>query len=263
MKSILAIAKVTVVEQIRNRLYLVIIFFGAIMMLAALLLGVLAPGFKVRVIFDVGLLAIELFGLTAAVFGAVSLVLQEIETKTIYLLLTRPLPRSFYIFGRFLGLVCAVMITMALMAFFHLLVMLSDMGAFKEFTAGHPFWISYFLVIAMSMAKMLVTSAVAIFFSLFATSAVSALTFTGFFWIAGHFWSEMEFLIQKSHSGFFKHCAKVLSYVIPNYYLLNFRDTYVTGIFDFAKMGWAVLYAACYALVFLLVSSALFSRKEF
>src|ERR1044071_6903651 len=124
MGSLLAIAKVTIIEQIRNRLYLIIVFFGAVILACSLLLGALAPGQKTRVIFDLGLLAIELFGLATAVFGSVTLILQEVESKTIYLLLTRPLNRSVYLAGRFLGLVVAVLITMMTMAVLHILIMM-------------------------------------------------------------------------------------------------------------------------------------------
>ena len=83
VRAILAIARITVIEQIRNRLYLVILFFGGLVLVATALLGALAPGHRARVVFDLGLVTLEIFGLATAVFGAVSLVLQETESKTI------------------------------------------------------------------------------------------------------------------------------------------------------------------------------------
>jgi Cu-processing system permease protein len=263
MNAIWSIAKVTVIEQIRNRLYLVILFFGAVILASSLLLGTIAPGHKTRVILDIGLLTIELFGLAAAVFGAVNLVLQEIESKTIYLLLTRPLPRSFYIIGRFVGLVTAVAITMFLMAVLHVLAMLSDPQAFREFAWNIPFWQHYPVLVFMTMSKMLITCAMAIFFSLFATSSVSALTFTGFFWMAGHFASEINFLIEKSQSVLTQIAGRVISFVIPNYQIMNFRDAYHSAAFDPIHILWALGYALGYTCLFLIFSSVLFSRKEF
>ena len=87
MNSIWAIARYTIIEQIRNRLYLIVLFFGALVLSSSILLGALAPGHKMRVIFDLGLVALEIFGLVTAVFGSVSLILQEMESKTIYLIL--------------------------------------------------------------------------------------------------------------------------------------------------------------------------------
>lgn len=264
MKSILAIAKVTFIEQIRNRLYLIILFFGGSILAASLLLGTLAPGYKVRVVFDLGLVAIELFGLTTAIFGAVSLVVQEIESKTIYLLLTRPLPRSSYIIGRYLGLLGAVVMTMLGMALLHIGTMLSDFGAFKEFMYSTPLWANYPLLLLMSISKMFITASLALFFSLFATSSVSALVFTAFFWIAGHFGPELAFLIKKSTSGFIQSVAKAVSLVFPNFQFLNFRDLFeVPGFSGVHFIGWALLYSFGYAAIFIVLSSILFSKKEF
>ncbi len=264
MSPVFAIAKVTLVEQLRNRLYLIILFFGAAMLLASVLLGTLAPGHSVRVIFDVGLVMLELFGLVTAVFGAVTLVLQELESKTIYLLLTRPLKRSTYIIGRFVGLLAAVAITMLSMAVLHVLIMVAQPTHFKIFTQGWSFAVMYPTLVFMSMGKMLVTAAVALFFSLFATSQVSALVFTGCFWVAGHFLSELSFLIEKSAAGFTAKLFHFAANIFPNFQYFNFRDTYaIPGFPGFEFIGWSVLYGIAYTGFFLILSSILFSRREF
>jgi ABC-type transport system involved in multi-copper enzyme maturation permease subunit len=264
MGSIFAIAKYTIVEQIRNRLYLIILFFGAAILIASLLLGSLAPGHKVRVIFDLGLVAIELFGLATAVFGAVSLILQEIESKTIYLLMTRPLPRPYYLLGRFLGLVVAVALTMMIMAVMHVMVMCTDLFSFREFTYGTSFGLIYPSLVMTSIAKMLVTTSVAMFFSLFATSSVSALVFTAFFWVAGHFGQEIFFLINRSSKGAMQVVMHVVASILPNFQYLNFRDTYAIPHFPGLQFFlWALLYTIGYASFFLALSATLFSKKEF
>jgi ABC-type transport system involved in multi-copper enzyme maturation permease subunit len=265
MKSIWAIAKYTVLEQIRNRLYLVILFFGGVILTASLLLGALAPDHKVRVILDLGLIAIELFSLAAAVFGAVTLVLQEMESKTIYLILTRPVHRSVYVLGRYFGLVAAVVLTMMVMAMVHVLVMVSDPQSFKEFTYNQPFWSMYPVLILMSGAKMMICAAIAVFFSLFATSSVSALIFSGCFWIAGHFGPEINFLLkERVGSGKLFIASKAVLQILPNFQFLNFRDQYsIPGFAGYSFISWALLYTLGYSLVFLIASGLLFSRKEF
>jgi Cu-processing system permease protein len=265
LRSILAIARTTVIEQIRNRLYLVILFFGGLVLAATALLGALAPGHRTRVVFDLGLVTLEIFGLATAVFGAVSLVLQETESKTIYLILTRPVHRSTYILGRFLGLVTAVVLTMAAMAVLHIGVIMWDYGYFKEFIEGWSFWSVYPSLILMSMGKMLITAAIALFFSLFASSQVSALVFTGSFWIAGHFGSEMKFLIDKGVSGdATKKVVGALASLLPNFQYFNFRDVFrMPGFNGWEFVGTAALYGLAYTGFFLALSTLWFSRKEF
>jgi Cu-processing system permease protein len=265
LRSILAIARTTVIEQIRNRLYLVILFFGGLVIVATLLLGALAPSHRTRVVFDLGLVTLEIFGLATAIFGAVSLVLQETESKTIYLILTRPVHRSTYILGRFVGLIFAVALTMLAMAVLHVGVMLLDLEFFKEFVEGWSFWSIYPLLLLMSMGKMLITAAIALFFSLFASSQVSALVFTGSFWIAGHFGSEMKFLISESvEPGAASAVVSTIAAVIPNFQYFNFRDTFrMPGFAGWEFMGTALLYGAAYTGFFLVLSTLWFSRKEF
>ncbi|MCB4756943.1 MAG: hypothetical protein LHV69_07960 [Elusimicrobia bacterium] len=264
MTSTLAIARYTIIEQIRNRLYQIILFFGGVILFVSLLLGALAPGHRTRVVFDLGLLSLELFGLTAAVFGAVNLVLQEIESKTLYLLLTRPLRRSTYIMGRFFGLMGAITLTMAAMALLHVLIMLIYFQDFKEFTSELSFWTVYPTLIFMSLGKMLITAAVAIFFSLFATSSVSALVFTGSFWIAGHFGRELAFMIDRAVQGPLRYVVHAVAAVLPDYQYFNFRDSFaLPGFPGYGFIGWAVLYGLAYSGFFLIVSTILFSRKEF
>ncbi len=264
MGSVFAIAKYTILEQIRNRLYLIIIFFGGALMAASLMLAALAPGHKARLVFDLGLIALEVFGLATAIFGAVTLILQEVESKTIYLLLTRPVNRSSYILGRFLGLLTAVFLAMATMAVLHILVLHLDPRAFMLFTREWSFWSVYPSLILMSFCKIFLISSVAIFFSVFATSSVSALVFTSCFWVAGHFGAEMTFLLEKSKAGAMVSIIKVLTYALPNFQYLNFRESYaIPGFPGSVFLGWAILYTLGYAGVFLTLSALLFSKKEF
>jgi ABC-type transport system involved in multi-copper enzyme maturation permease subunit len=104
----LAIARYTFLQQFRNRLYLVVVLFGLLMVAASLLFGALAGDQEVRVILDLGLVTAEIFALATAVFGAVTLVVEEMESKTIYLILDSPVPKPVYVLGRFLGLLLAV-----------------------------------------------------------------------------------------------------------------------------------------------------------
>lgn len=264
INSIFAIAKYTMIEQIRNRLYLIIFFFTATVMGLSILLGSLAPGQKVRVIFDFGLVTLETFGLIASIFGAVTLVLQEIESKTIYLLLTRPLGRSVYIVGRFSGLMVAIAFTVVAMAIFHVAVMMIDFQAFKIFIEGWNFQMIYPLFIIMALGKILVITSVAVFFSLFATSSVSALVFTVFFWIAGHFGVELAFMIKKAFAGTMQHIVSWISYLLPNFHYFNFRDTFQIPQFPGLHfLQWSLLYGITYASFFLGLSVILFKRKEF
>lgn len=253
MSALLTLARITFLQQFRNRLYWVIVLFGLLMMAGTLLFGALAADQELRVIGDVGLGTAELFALAVGLFGAVTLVLEEIESKTIYLLLTRPFPRWLYVAGRFLGLVFAVWASFAIMEVLHLgLLFAKGWKPDAELLAAIP----------MSGLKVMVLTALALLCSLAFTSAPTATIFAVFFWCLGHFTKEIIFLAGKSSAaaGLF---AKGFVWLLPNLSLLNLRDHFDVPGAPMADMGGAVVYALLYTAACLVLSAALFSRKEF
>lgn len=253
MRSILAIARYTFLQQFRNRLYLVVVLFGLLMVAASLLFGALAGDQEVRVILDLGLVTAELFGLATAIFGAVTLVVEEMESKTIYLILTRPLPRPFYVLGRFLGLLLAVGASMALMEIVHFSLL------FLKGWTPDPV---VFAALPLMGLKVMVMTALGLLCSLTFTSAPTATVFSVLFWVLGHFGSEIRFMAEKS-GHLAKIMAEILCAVLPNLSLLNARDLIEMPGFGAAPIVQGAGYAVLYTLACLALSSALFSKKEF
>lgn len=253
MRSLLAIASYTFLQQFRNRLYLVVVLFGVLMMGATLLFGALAGDQEVRVILDLGLVTAELFGLATAVFGAVTLVLEEMESKTIYLILTRPLPRPVYVAGRFAGLLLAVWASMALMEALHFSLLF-----YKGWEAEATVW----MALPMMGLKVMVMTALTLLCSLTFTSAPTATVFSILLWVLGHFVSEIRFMAEKADGAAIPFAA-VFCAILPDMTLLNARDMLDYPGFSAGVLGHGFLYAGLYTLACLALSSALFSRKEF
>ncbi len=253
MRALLTLARITFLQQFRNRLYWVIVLFGLLLVGASLLFGALAADQEIRVITDLGLAAAELFALAVALFGAVSLVLEEIESKTIYLLLTRPFPRWLYVAGRFLGLVLAVWTSLVLMELLHVALLLAK---------GAKLDAEFLVAIPMIGIKIMVVAALALLCSLTFTSAPTAVIFAAFFWCLGHFTEEILFLAGKSGSAA-TLAAKGFVWLLPNLTLLNLKDHFDVPGVPLADVGGAVAYGLLYAAACLILGSAIFSRKEF
>jgi len=254
MKKILSIAYYTFIQSVRNKVFYILIFFGAVMVFASLLLAALGGERSQRILLDVGLNAIEFFALLTVVFSAVTLVLEEIESKTVYLVLTRPVSRAAYLAGRYLGLLLAVYGGMLVMALIH--IALLKLNGW-EFAARYP------VALLLSAGKITIIGSLSLFFSLFSTSAVSAISFTIFFWILGHFTEEMSFLSSKVPSIFVKVLLKAVYCLTPNLQFFNLRDFWeVPGVMG----GWifiSLAYCAVYSAFFIALSAWMFSRKEF
>src|SRR5258708_41456 len=119
MRKILGIARYTFVEIFRNKIWYVLVLFSGILILSTLLMGSLGGEQKGRMIMDLGLATIEIISFLSTVFAAVTLVLEEMESRTLYLILTRPVSRSIFIVGRFLGLIAIMTCAFLLMAGAH------------------------------------------------------------------------------------------------------------------------------------------------
>lgn len=259
MKKIFAISRYTVKENIRNKIFYVLIFFAFLILFATLLFSILGGEQELRLLIDFGLAAIEFFALLLTIFASVNLILEEIDNKTIYLLLTRPLSRIEYLLGRYFGILTAVYLSIVVMSIGHLFLLLLKKWSLET---------GYFLVIFSLGFKIMLISSIAIFFSLFSTSAISSISFTFFFWLLGHFTEELKFLGSKL-SIFWQYPAKFFFYLIPNFQYFNFRERITDGMSLFFKgenvnfIFWAILYVLVYVTVCLFLTNLLLSRKEF
>ena len=243
-------------EQWRSRSFLIAVFFSGVLLYASFLLGALAADQELRTLLDFGQSFIELMGLGLAVFGAATGVLREMEQKTLYLILTRPVPRWAYLLGRYFGLLMTTFGAVAFMTAVHLSVL-----AWK----GWAFEPAYLLGVFGILLKLAVACALATFLALFTTSVLSALTVTGILWTLGHFIPEMTFLAKKSRSLYGMSPMLAVTYLVPNLGLFNFRDRLSVPSFVLPSepVAAAALYAAAYSSACLLLGYAFFRRKEF
>jgi ABC-type transport system involved in multi-copper enzyme maturation permease subunit len=251
MSKILAIIRYTVTENVRHKIFYVLLLFAFVVIGADILLGFLAGEQQARLLLDFGLGAIETFGFMVTVFAAVNLILEEIESKTIYLLLSRPIRRAEYVVGRYLGMSVTVLTGLVLMVALHLIFLVS---------VGWTPVASYFVSVFGILLKILLIAAVAMFFSLFSTSAVASAIFTVFFWMLGHFGTELRFLSSKISNLLLKAAVKFFFFVTPNFQYMNFRDRPETGAIAIAV---PVIYTAVYSAICLALCTAMFSKKEF
>jgi Cu-processing system permease protein len=237
-------------DSLRSRFFMLSALFGGVTLYVSVILGMLAADQETRVLLDFGLSLIELIGLAAAAFGAATIVLREIETKTIYLVLTRPVSRAQYLLGRFAGLMLSVAACMGLMAVMHLSILLAKGWSWS--------WL-YAAALAGSYMKLVAVAALTLFLALWSSSILTALVIAGVCWALGHFLPEIRFMLRFSTEGPALAPLTALSYVLPDLQRLNLRDRLLTTRVWAAAFG----YAAAYASVWLALAAAKLKRKEF
>ncbi|TFG93069.1 MAG: hypothetical protein E4H11_08685, partial [Myxococcales bacterium] len=114
-QRMLAIAANTVREAVRSRLLYTLLFFAVLLICAGLLLSALSYVENDRILQDVGLGAMRLFGVAIALFVGVGLIHREVERRTVYTILSKPLSRAEFLLGKFAGLVLTVWMQLAIM----------------------------------------------------------------------------------------------------------------------------------------------------
>ncbi len=263
MLRILAIARNTFRENIRDRVLYNLILFALIMIASSIALGQLTLGHEDKVIVDLGLTSISAFGTLIAIFIGIGLVYKELERRTVYVLLAKPVHRSEFIFGKFLGLVFTLLVNTAIMAAGLVLILIWHRGMVP---GGYlRLWPAVFLI----FLSLMLTTALALLFSTFSTPALSAL-FTFFLWIIGHFNADLRAFGRLTKSTMMQGLCESLYYLLPNF--ANFETVGSRNIIqsaayyqpiDAAAVGWITIYGILYCTALLLLSVGIFSRRDF
>ena len=259
MRRIWAVAINTYREAIRNKVLYALVFFAVAMILASLALARLSLEDELRVIEDLGLAAISLFSVIIAVFVGVNLIYKELERKTIYLILSKPIHRHEFILGRYLG----TMATMAILVLFMSLLL----DATIRLQGGHlkPVLVKALL---LSYVEVGVVSAVALFFSSFSSPFLSGL-FTMLVFILGRLTPEIQELLSRMTPLWRETLSWALA-VIPDCHLfaisgavvqgkwVSIHGEFVTWLFVAQAAGYGILYSA----IVLFAASLVFHRRN-
>jgi ABC-type transport system involved in multi-copper enzyme maturation permease subunit len=252
--KIRAIALNTFKEAVRDRVLYLLFFFAAVALIFSRLLSVLTVGDRVKIIKDVGLASISLFGMLMAVLIGTGLVYKEIDKKTIFTLISKPIERWQFLLGKFLGLVLTLFIMTTLMSLIFLAIV---------FAYTHRIETSLLLAVLFIFIELVLVTAVAILFSSFSTPILSSL-FAVSFYLIGHFSWGLQTLIRKAKPGPSRILVRSIYTVLPDLENFNFKTEAVYGL---AVQPKVYLYSALYGLVYtafvLGLAILIFRKRDF
>jgi ABC-type transport system involved in multi-copper enzyme maturation permease subunit len=252
--TIQTIAHNTFKEAVRDRILYLLLFFAALSIIVSRILALLTVGDRVKIIKDVGLASISLFGALMAILIGTGLVYKEIEKRTIFTLISKPMRRYEFLLGKFFGLVLTLFVMLLLMSVI-----------FLALVFFHTQTIEWKLLLAVLyiFIELILITAVAILFSSFSTPILSSL-FSLCFYLIGHFSWSLETLIKKIPAGLFKVLAEIVYTVLPDLENFNYKTEVVHGLHIPAQ---ALLYSAAYGIVYTVFIMALavlvFRRRDF
>jgi len=247
-----AIALNTFREAIRHRILYLLLFFAVAMISFAQILSLLTVGSEEKIIKDFGLASIDVFGVLTAVFIGIGLVSQEIERRTVYTLLAKPLHRFEFVLGKYAGLAITLLVNTAVMTLWFFLALLVK-GMFDGMLA---------VAVLLLFFQFLLITALAVLFSCLSTPILASVM-TLALYVIGHLLWSLDLLGARLTTASGRLLCRVLYFVLPNLGNFDIKGEVVHGLsIGGTRLLWAAAYLVLYGSAVLWSACAVFERKE-
>jgi Cu-processing system permease protein len=254
-------------ESVRDKVLYNLVAFAVLMIGVSLLIGQLTAGQEVKIIKDLGLASVSIFGTFIAIFIGIGLVSKEVERRSIYALIAKPMSRAQLVLGKYAGLALTLAVNVSVMTLAFYLVLawwhhqtLEPLRAAWEAPAVDP---ALLKAIGLIYLELLVVVAIAIVFSTYSSAILSA-AFTSGLVLAGHFSQDLRNFDQVVESPIARGLARAGYYLLPNLSAFDAKARVVHGeVVSWGEMGLALAYAALYVSALLTLAVWIFSRRDF
>jgi len=254
MKKIWTIALNSFRENLRDRILYNLLVFALLMIVLSVALVQLSTGEWERITIDVGLGSISIFGSLMAIFLGISLVSKEIERRTIYTLLSKPVSRTSFLLGKYLGLVLTILVNLAIMTAVYLIIL--------YYLRGH-FSLAQAQALILIFLSLMIVVAIALFFSTFSTPTLSAI-FTLSLFVIGHLTRDIRNFSAQSEYAPVKYLGRAVYYLLPNLSNYSLLDNATFGqalaIQDFFRL---LLLGLLTAALILTLASLVLEKRDF
>ena len=243
-------------EAVRERVLYNLVIFALLLVSSALLFGGISIGVERLFLINLGLTSISLFGVLIAIFLGIGLVFKEMEKRTLYTMLSRPVRRWEFIVGKFFGLAGTLVVNTLFMTvgFYAALFYLA-----RSFTAADARLLValYFIVL-----QLLMVTALALLFSTFSSPVLSAV-FAFALFIAGSFAEDLRAFAAMSEVASTRWMAVAAAYLVPNFSALNVISSVAHGqpVAGALVLG-NTLYALFYSAAALFAAILIFEHRN-
>lgn len=253
MRAIRIIAANTFREALRDRILYLFLGFAVLLLASSKLFGILTVGDQSKIIKDMGLAGTQFFLMLIAVMMSVLLISRDIDSRTVYSILAKPVRRSQFLLGKFAGLLATVLVN---------LVLMTAVLMFFVWVYGGGLDPRLMLATGMIGVEMAVLVAFATLFSVL-TRPILGSVFTLAVFVVGHVSQDLWLLTRHLPGSVGRTVVSVLYYVVPNLERFDFKTEVVHQLpIPAAAVGFAVLYGLAYTALVLLLACLRFERKD-
>ena len=267
MRAISWIAVNVFKESVRDRVPYNLALFAVLMIASSFLIGQLTAGQDVKIIKDLGLAAIAVFGLFIAIFIGIGLVSKEVERRSIYSLLSKPIGRPQFVVGKYAGLVLTLAVNVGVMTV-ALYIVLGYL-TYIQTPAARAAWDApgvdprLLEAIGLIFVELMIVTAVALFFSTFSTPLLAAALTFGLF-IVGHFNTDLKNFDKIVDSRPAIWVARAVYHTVPDFSAFDIKTEVVHGLpVTAGYLSATAGYGFAYIGALLVVSVLVFARRDF
>lgn len=254
LRVIAVIASNTVRDAVRSKVLYILLFFALVLIGTSFLLATLSYVERERILQDVALASIRLFGAAIAIFIGVGMIHREVDRRTIYTILSKPVSRVDFLMGKYLGLVTTLWVQLAVMSAGFVIV---------SWATGAPLDSGHAIALGMTALELAVLVAIATLFSSFATPFLAACYSVGLYMV-GHVTRDLRALGAMADAEGVGVLTTWLHRLLPDLESFNWTIEAVHGLpIPPAEVLWAALMGVGWCVVFLTAAALVFERRDF
>ena len=250
---LLTVAFNTYREAVRDKILYVLLFFAGMTILCSKALGYISVGQDLKIVTDISLAALSVFGALIAIFVGTNLVYKEIDKRTIYTILARPISRAEFILGKYLGLaflIATVTVAMGAVAAVYLIAMGGSVG------------IPYVEAVLLIFWKLLLLTSLSVLLSTLTSPILGAIVALSFYFV-GHATAILIDLPGQFDGTLIKHVINTAYYLIPNLSNFDVWREFSNGVaVPHTYVLWTLLYGAVYTGLLLFAATLSFAHKD-
>ncbi|MEA3364751.1 MAG: ABC transporter permease subunit [Candidatus Hydrogenedentes bacterium] len=248
-----AVARNTFREAVRDKVLYVLLLFAATAIFGSKALGWISIGQDIKIVKDISLAAVSVFGVLIAIFVGTNLVYKEIDKRTIYTILCRPLHRWEFILGKYIGLaalLALVTVVMGLVASVYVVIL------------GGSLDLIFFQAVLLIYWQLLLITALAVLLSALTSPILGAIIVFSTY-VVGHATTIFTDLPPQFDGTVSKHILHAIYYIIPNLSNFDIRAEAANGVpVASGYILWALAYGTVYTAVLLIIASLAFQDKD-
>lgn len=250
---VLAVARNTFREAVRDKVLYVLLLFAAAAIFGSKALGWISIGQDIKIVKDLSLAAVSVFGVLIAIFVGTNLVYKEIDKRTIYTILCRPMHRWEFILGKYLGLAALLALVTAVMV---------AVAAVYVIVLGGSLDATFFLAALLIGWQLLLITALAVLLSALTSPILGAIIVFSTY-VVGHATTIFTELPPHFDGTATKYVLQTVYYIIPNFSNFDIRAEAANGVpVAPGYILWAMTYGIVYTAVLLVIASLAFQDKD-